>query len=332
MDGFVYQRFDLPRPQAIPQEQCTAINAEIERVERALACKDKPQAVGSLKDLIEAIARSVKEINGEPAGAGEAAAKVFAGAHELLRTQRGHELTWDSRPGQIANYALKIVQQIPIARNAAGTGHGRAAVPQMSDDELILLLDGALMWSRWALRRLDLFCMGRPTQLIDDLQHDTWTKGELARRLQATDLTDETIAHQVGHAVGRRADSGTFTVYRDGIEAPGNTDDLDSWPAGYRWAAARALLFDTTGTTPLAAKRLADATRLVRPALDEASWPELVDQLLENLPDPADLYDGFEDQRFVRQLTTELQDIASQGELFAEPAERLAQRFGLTLR
>lgn len=332
MDGLVYQRFDLPRPQVVPEEQWTAIDAEIERVERALACKDKAQAVGSLKDLVEAIARSVKELNGEPAGAGEAAEKVIARAHELLRTQPGPEVTNISRAGRIANSACKISREIPDIRNAVGTGHGRAAVPEITDDELTLLLDGALMWSRWALRRLDDFCMGRPTQLVDDLQHQNWTKGKLARRLAATDLTNEDIAHQIGHAVGRRAASGTFTVSWDGIEAPGRTDDLQTWPAAYRRAAARALLFDTTGNTPRSAAQLADAIRLVRPTLDEASWAALVNELLDNLPDPADLTDGTEDQRYADQLTTELQEIASQGEPFAEAARHLAHRFGTTVR
>lgn len=325
VQGFDYQRLDLPLPGAIPQEQGDAIRAEIERVARALEHDDKQQALGALKDLVESIARSVKELNGEPVGGGEKAASVTKSAHELLRTQPGPGLSHDSRPAQIASSALKIAEKIPEVRNAAGTGHGRAAVPVVTADELTLMLDGALMWSRWALRRLDAFCLGRPTQLIEDLQESTWTRGKLAARLAATDLTDDVVAATVGVAVGRRAAGGTFTVYEDGINTPADSEDLEVWPKAYRWAAARTLLFDTAGNATLRAGHLADAIQLIRPALDGEAWRELVDELLAALPEHSTIVDPTGTAKR-HQLKTRLREIARHDD-FAEGAQRLIARF-----
>lgn len=328
MQRFEYERFELPRLEAVPEEQRQAILAETQRLDRALEHDDKPQAIGALKDLIESIARSVKELNGEAVGGGEDAAKVIKAAHELLRAQPGPSLSHDSRHSNIAASALKIVAQIPAARNAAGTGHGRATVPDITEDELTLMLDGALMWSRWALRRLDAFCLGRPIQLVDALKESTWTSGTLARRLAATNLTDEITAAQVGNAVGRRAAGGTFTVYRDGITTPANSEDLQTWPVAYRRAAARALMFDTAGNATVDARHLTDAIQLVRPTLTGPTWSELVDELLASFPKPLKLIDGTETNWRSQQLRNSLQELARRDE-FGDSTQRLIERLGL---
>lgn len=280
-----YDRLALERPNHLPDEQWAAIAAETARVESAFDRADLPQVVGSLKDLLESIARCVKELGGEPDLKADFP-QVLQSAHEILRTQRGQHLTHSSRHSRLANSAMTMAKALAEVRNEVGTGHGRAGVPTINDDELALIVDASLVWARWALRRLGLYCHGRPDRIVADLQNDIWRKGSLASRLRAVDLTDETTAKVVGVAVGRRAAGDTFNVMIEGIEDPANDDDLEAWPEPYRWAVASGLLFDASGGSTVTARRLLAAFELVQPCVEsgsqaaDQSWVELVDRLV----------------------------------------------------
>lgn len=280
----VYERLALERPDHLPDEQWAAIAAETARVESAFSRADLPQVVGSLKDLLESIARCVKELGGEPDLKADFP-QVLQGAHEILRTQRGHQLSHSSRHSKLANSAMTMAKALAEVRNEVGTGHGRAGLPTISHDELSLIVDASLVWARWALRRLGLYCHGRPDSIVADLESGIWRNGALASRLDAVDLTDERTAKVVGLAVGRRAAGDTFNVMIEGVENPANDADVEAWPDAYRWAVASGLLFDASGGSTVTARRLLAVLELVKPGVESATdsgdqqWKDLVDRL-----------------------------------------------------
>jgi hypothetical protein len=71
--------------------------------------------------------------------------------------------------GQLATQASRIVRNLCTIQNEFGGDHGRARTPDLRDEMVALTLDGGLLWSRWALRRLGCFSEARPTSLINDL-------------------------------------------------------------------------------------------------------------------------------------------------------------------
>jgi hypothetical protein len=93
----------------------------------------------------------------------------------------------------------------------------------IEDEVLETCVDGALLWIRWALRRLQFLLIGDLQPLLADLRGSTFRLGELAIRLQAANLPDLLPDDQrlLGVAVGQRAALNTFTVRIDGIEACG---------------------------------------------------------------------------------------------------------------
>jgi hypothetical protein len=64
--------------------------------------------------------------------------------------------------------------------------------PQVTDELSQICIDAALMWSRWALRRLNALAQGMPTPLINDLLGGGIFRSDLlTERLASADL-----AHQ----------------------------------------------------------------------------------------------------------------------------------------
>jgi hypothetical protein len=119
------------------------------------------QAIGYMKCVVESIARVTLEINGTP-GAPEKFESNVKTAHELLRSQPGRELAHEDPFGTMATQASKMAIALARARNEYGSGHGKPRVPQLAQEMVVLALDGGLLWSRWALRRLGFFVEGRP--------------------------------------------------------------------------------------------------------------------------------------------------------------------------
>ena len=238
-----YDRLAILRPEHLPQAQWEAISAEAQRIEAAIERGDVGQVLGVLKDLVESIARTTKELNGEPAAQSDAFEKIVERAYELLRTQPGPGLERQSDAAQLANSATKMAKKLGQIRNQHGTGHGRAALPSTTEDAMTLSVDAGLMWSRWALRRLGLFCIGRPSQIVADLESGLWSRGQLATRLAASDLRDDAAARMIGLAVGRRAAEDTWNVVAEGLDEPSSTPNLALWPPAYRWGAAEGHLF-----------------------------------------------------------------------------------------
>ena len=319
-----YDRLELARPPHLPNQQWAAIEVEAARVQGALSRGDFPQAVGSLKDLVEAVARCTHELNGTPAAPNSGFGTVVSGAHELLRTQPGPGLTHDQRHAQIARSALKMTEQLASIRNDFGTGHGRAAPVEVSLDEITLVIDGSLTWVRWALRRLGQFCIGRPQQIIDQLENGIWSRHLLRERLEAVDLSQPHVASQVGLAVGRRASRDTLCVLEDGVETPAASDDVVRWPPAYRIAAANGLLSTSAGVSTVSATRLRLAAELLRPIGDSDLAAPPVAELFESLQQRIGTFPwppGADDEA-TAELTETLQQISRQDHYLAESARQ----------
>jgi hypothetical protein len=155
-----YSRFEIVRPDYLGDGHWACIEREADRLWRSLTAGDGSQALGDIKCLVESISRVVLEIDGAPAASNTAFETVVARAHGLLTGQPGRELANQSPFGQLATQASKIAKNLGNIRNEFGGGHGRARTPDLRDEMVALALDGGLLWTRWALRRLGYFSEG----------------------------------------------------------------------------------------------------------------------------------------------------------------------------
>lgn len=256
------------------------------------------------------------------------------GAFELLRAQPGPGLERQSDAGQLANWATKMAKKLGPIRNEHGTGHGRAARPSTTGDAMTLAVDAGLLWSRWALRRLGLFCIGRPSQIVADLESGLWTKGQLTARLTAANLHDDASARMIGLAVGRRGANDTWNVVAEGLDEPCATPDLSIWRPAYRWAAAEGHLFKASGESTLTFRRLLRALAMVRPLLpdhgpdisDDHPWPHLVNRIVNENPPETVRMDIEEDN----ELRLVVLDIVENGGPSSHAAQRLADHYEIS--
>ncbi|MEU0150640.1 hypothetical protein [Micromonospora fulviviridis] len=273
-----YTRFDLVRPDHLGEAHWEAINVEIVRFSRALEFGDDAGAIGYLKCTLEAIAKVVLDINGTPADGNANFETVIGNAHTLLATQPGHELAFDTPFGNLATQARKMAGSMGTIRNNFGGGHGRARQPEVRSEMLDLAMDGSLLWSRWALRRLGYFAQGRPETLIRDLIGDPrgqiiFYGGDLTERLRNARLIDLESKHAraIGVAVGQRAATGTFNVRIEGIDACIADADLTRWPAAYRLGVATGLLFSPEELPTLTARNVHQGLEVCSPILDAST-------------------------------------------------------------
>jgi hypothetical protein len=203
----------------------------------------------------------------------------------LLAGQPGHELANQSPFGAIAMQACKIAKSLREIRNEYGGGHGRARLPDLTDEMVALALDGGLMWSRWALRRIGYFSEGRPIPLINDLTTGTiFRSGDLKRRLLASNLSKTEPRHQrsIGVAVGQRAMQGTFVVQRDGVESCLDSDDLVVWPREYRVGLAYGLWFDLNERATLSFGSIKTVFAVLEPVPDcSADLIEWIERIIK---------------------------------------------------
>ncbi|MCJ0905254.1 abortive infection family protein [Rhodococcus sp. ARC_M6] len=293
-----YGRFDIKRPPHMPQEHWASVEREIERLSRALDADDGAQAIADLKCLVECIAKIVLELDGNPAASNAVFDGTVKQAHSLLSGQPGDQLANKSAFGQMATQASKIAQNLGGIRNEYGGGHGRARVPNLDDEMVVLSLDGGLLWARWALRRIGYFAIGRPGPLIEALvgnSRSNFESGMLKARLLSADLPNLEPRYQrsIGMAVGQRVMRETFVVRVDGLNPVLASDSLLTWPRDYRIGLAHGLWFDPDGNLTLTPASVQEALSVLEPVPDCADdltgW---VDQI-EAVRPPGELSGGF---------------------------------------
>jgi len=270
-----YDRFAIYRPDHLGDAHWDGISVEYGRFARAVEDRDDAQAIGQLKCLIEAIAKVVHDLNGQPVASKSSFDTIVNSAHNLLARQKGRELAHESPFGDVATQARKIAVNLSQIRNSYGGGHGRARQPELRDEMLDLSMDGALMWTRWALRRIGHFAYGRPETLIRDLIGDpqgqiVFYTGDLEQRLLDANLYDIEPMHAraVGVAVGQRAARDTFLVRREGVQAAIEDDSLERWPMPYRLGVANGLLFTPEELPTITTHNLLQALQICEPVRD----------------------------------------------------------------
>ncbi|CPR79536.1 Uncharacterised protein [Mycobacteroides abscessus] len=243
------------------------------RLKRSLEARDGAQAIGDMKCVVESIARIVHEIDGAPAGSDDSFQKVVSAASKLLKNQPGDHLADTTPFGDMANQAGKIAVHLATIRNQYGGGHGRPRTPDLRDEMVVLALDGGLLWSKWALRRLGYFSEGRPQPLIDALigpEQQIFHSGVLARRLRSANLAIAEAHHQraIGVAVGQRAARQTIVVRQDGMYACQESDDTTIWPRDYRIGLVDGLWFSIDGKLTMTPESALDGVKILEPLAD----------------------------------------------------------------
>jgi hypothetical protein len=179
----------LQRPEGLGDGEWSAVNDAEQRLLRAKASSDGPLVIGSAKELCETIAKIVIVERGEVPPSSVDMSALVTIAHKALRFQPGDGLADDDGTRQVAGGLKSVVVGLAEMRNRYGTGHGRAAVADVEPEHAEIAFTAALLWSAWALRRLEPFIAGDSTALVRDLEGIIFHRGELARRLRFARLS-----------------------------------------------------------------------------------------------------------------------------------------------
>lgn len=257
------------------------------RLERAQEAGDQSLTIGSAKELVECVAKLVVAARGGTSATSADFGTLLTEAHRALDRQPGRGLAEDEPARSLAQGAKQLVSSLGHVRNAVGTGHGRVTEPDVADEVLELAVPAALLWCRWALRRLDHLLVGAIEPLIASVAGPgTFFRDTLARLLESAGLA--TLASQdlsrLGQAVGQRALSGTFMVRIDGVEACADSEDLVAWPPAYRTAVAAGVFVDHDGYLAPAPWSARLAARVLAPLPDQAAAVSALVVTLDNAP------------------------------------------------
>jgi hypothetical protein len=240
---------NLPKPEALDSDSWAAIRHQVD--ELTDACKaDKPMAVvGAAKELVESIARVVLAVRGNQAEKDIAFEKLLTLAHWELEKPGGDGLSDDERVRNTASMARKLITKVGLVRNDYGDGHGREVLPYVPDEVVETYLDGSLLWSRWALRRLHHYIDGDVQALIRDLHGSNFRGGELSRRLDAAGIPrlSEEDQRAVGVAVGQCASDDFHIAWKEGVEPCMESTNTGRWPLRYREGLAEGLFLSREG-------------------------------------------------------------------------------------
>jgi len=247
----------LDRPSHLGDDVWTSVQTHRARLDTALGAtpSDRGAAIGAAKDLVECIARAVCEERGEPSP-GDKYPQHVTNAHKALGRQTGEHLDRTSAMGALAQSLRGGAKALAEVRNEYGSGHGRPLLSDVEDEVLEMAVGTAMLWSRWALRRLGHLQHGNLDALITDLGGGgVFYRGTLPGRLAAANLADqpEDDQRRLGVAVARRAKEGTFMVAIDGIDAA-LARPSDAFPEHYRRGLLTGLLTASDGTTSLTAQ------------------------------------------------------------------------------
>lgn len=279
---------DLQRPEFIDDDSWRSIEAYHTRLVRAVEAEDQPQAIGSMKDLIETISKVILTLRGEVIERTADFHEVVGRAQAAIERQPGHGLAQAEPIRSISQGALTMARRLGEIRNELGTGHGRALEPLVESEIYSVGIEAGMLWCRWSLTRLSALAFGLPDPLIHDLYRSTFYRGDLARRLAAARLNelDPTQQRQLGVAVGRRAMRETFLVRDEGVRSCADSEDLAQWPPHYRVGVLNGLFFGEQEQLTLDEWMASIAPRLVAPVPDLAAHIEELRTKISHMNNP----------------------------------------------
>ncbi|MCZ7430154.1 abortive infection family protein [Streptomyces sp. WMMC1477] len=237
----------LPRAQWLQEENWRAVCDHHRRLATAVEADDRPQIVGSAKELVECVARVVLAADGRVTSDNDDYSKVLNQAHKVIEHVVGSDVPANDPLRQVPGQAKKMATQLAEMRNRFGTGHGRAVLHPITDEVVEACVHGSLIWVRWALARLQTVLRGAVVPLVTALREETFTRGELAERLKAANVPDleKMDQRKLGLAVGRRAVQETFMVRIEGIDVC--AENPERWPDGYRRGVVEGLFINEDG-------------------------------------------------------------------------------------
>lgn len=239
--------FDLPEPAHVDGPAWAAIELARDRLRRSWESNDFPEALGKAKELVETVAKVVVE-SAEGTVADEADyAPTVKSAHKALRRQPGVDLSQHQEVRAIAQAAQTMATSLGPLRNAFGTGHGRARVPDVSMEMATLGVESALMWCRWALRRLEHLLADYPNDLVDAVNTGT-TRAKLRDKFDGAVLAQQPpeIQHRIGVAFGQQSAGGFGNATEVGVE-PAIEGGFEDYPIAYRRGLLEGMLLNSAG-------------------------------------------------------------------------------------
>jgi hypothetical protein len=234
---------NLQCPAYLDESHWLEISSLERRLTRAYECGDQALVIGTAKDLIEAVAKTVLDTRGKSGGGNIKFPKLIKQAQEELQAVTDCELANNPYVQRMSEIAIQIevglwelTREVFKLRNTHGSGHGKVRYQELVDEYMDVALDSAVLWTRWALRRLNVLIGKTISALVRDLDANYnfhFRKGDLADRLNDIDIDglDVSELRRLGIAVGRRAAFGTYTVREDGIEA----ETVTKYPEDYLW-------------------------------------------------------------------------------------------------
>ena len=265
----------LHRPEGLDDQHWRAVQAHETRLANASARSDRSAIVGASKELCEAVAAVVCSALAQTFNADDYGQKLSA-AHAALDRRPGRGAATEGSVRNISQAVRTIAGELNSLRNEVGTGHGRPFVPVVTRETATVAESAALLWSQWALARLDEILRGQVAGLVAELERGgNWRRGMLKQRFEEVDLPTlhSEDQHRIGVAVAHRGSGGgTFVVSEAGIDPLRWTPE--AWPPNYRSGVAAGLLLDGAGRIGIR-RRFVDALAAIVAMMDHAEWEEL---------------------------------------------------------
>ena len=265
----------LHRPEGLDDPHWDAIQSHETRLADASARSDRSAIVGAAKELCEAVAAVVCSALAQTFNADDYGQKLSA-AHAALDRRPGHGAASEGSVRNISQAAKTMAVELNLLRNGVGTGHGRPFVPVVTRETAAVAESAALLWSGWALARLDEVLRGQVSGLVAELERGGgWRRGLLKQRFDEVDLpslhTED--QHRIGVAVAHRGSGGgTFVVSEAGIDPLRSFPEV--WPPHYRSGVAAGLLVDGAGRLGIR-RWFVEALAAVVALMEVAEWDEL---------------------------------------------------------
>lgn len=220
--------FELKRPDHLEDQAWDAVEKGLDRLKRACEIEDLHEVIGKSKELVETVARiAIDASDGTVADRADLDV-VVSTAHKQLRRSVGPDTDQDENLRAMVNAARSMATKIAPLRNAFGTGHGRASVPPVAQEMADVVLEGALLWCRWALRRLCHLLANYPNDLIAAV-HTAPSEMELRERFVAATLNqqDPQVQRSIGVAFGRQSAGGFGNATTVGVDPAVHIDRRD---------------------------------------------------------------------------------------------------------
>lgn len=243
--------FDVTRPEHLGDEGWTAVESALNRLRSAWRLQDLPEVVGKAKELVETVAKVVVAAADGTLSDNANFVPTVKAAQAALKRQPGVGLSQDEALRTITQATQTMATSLATLRNNYGTGHGRAREPDVSVEMATVTLEAAMVWCRWALRRLGHLLADYPNDLIAAVQTGT-RRSVLRDKFEAAALSQqpEEVQHRIGVAFGQQSAGGFGNATEVGVE-PAIDGGFDAFPIDYRRGLMEGMLLTGGGSIGL---------------------------------------------------------------------------------